>query len=414
MAFAYQGQAFEQQFKYKEALACYMQCQNLIEKLPKNHTIGGLSALNMYLAIVKCYYNLNDDENAFKQVKAAHEHFPNDREVNRILGEYYMAKAKFKLALPFLLQVLACNPPKLFRVNQLLSTCYFSIGEPDMAEKYAKEAIKHECTEQERLELQSRVVFCCTRMNKTGEGWAMLNQMKIRNMPESFVSYCKRLKSRLLLQLGKPQESLAILHQLLEQKNIPEAELVELMEHSSYVNCALKDFPAMKIASTKLMKLAPQCITGHFHTMLSHLYLYEYEEALPIAKYLVKEYPTKCEGVVGGIAIVVCHCGMGSLDEAIKCMNVADPFGILDKIKIMIEQTKLVGAKAVYFPDMYNMFQSFYQSKSPGTLVCSYCKRLGNLKFCSGCKNDKYCSVECQKKHWPSHKAMCKQIAANK
>ncbi|XP_070540047.1 tudor domain-containing protein 1-like isoform X1 [Ptychodera flava] len=37
---------------------------------------------------------------------------------------------------------------------------------------------------------------------------------------------------------------------------------------------------------------------------------------------------------------------------------------------------------------------------------CMYCKKAG-VMFCSRCKGP-YCSHECQKKHWPEHRAMCK------
>ena len=34
------------------------------------------------------------------------------------------------------------------------------------------------------------------------------------------------------------------------------------------------------------------------------------------------------------------------------------------------------------------------------------------LKTCNSCKDIKYCSVTCQKNHWPKHKQECKQRAA--
>ena len=34
------------------------------------------------------------------------------------------------------------------------------------------------------------------------------------------------------------------------------------------------------------------------------------------------------------------------------------------------------------------------------------------LKTCTACKSLRYCSVECQKKHWPHHKRACKKRMA--
>lgn len=53
------------------------------------------------------------------------------------------------------------------------------------------------------------------------------------------------------------------------------------------------------------------------------------------------------------------------------------------------------------------------------TLIC--CAACGNkttevdgekLKTCIACKSAKYCSVKCQRSHWPQHKRACKQRAA--
>jgi hypothetical protein len=38
---------------------------------------------------------------------------------------------------------------------------------------------------------------------------------------------------------------------------------------------------------------------------------------------------------------------------------------------------------------------------------CSNCQEWGNYKHCSGCKKIHYCSAECQKTHWKTHKPDC-------
>jgi hypothetical protein len=39
--------------------------------------------------------------------------------------------------------------------------------------------------------------------------------------------------------------------------------------------------------------------------------------------------------------------------------------------------------------------------------VCARCGRVGGLRKCKGCKAARYCSVDCQKGHWASHKPAC-------
>ena len=50
------------------------------------------------------------------------------------------------------------------------------------------------------------------------------------------------------------------------------------------------------------------------------------------------------------------------------------------------------------------------------THCCAECGNQGggvaSLKVCKSCMLVKYCSAECQHKHWPTHKADCKRHAA--
>ena len=44
-------------------------------------------------------------------------------------------------------------------------------------------------------------------------------------------------------------------------------------------------------------------------------------------------------------------------------------------------------------------------------MVCAYCKAIANkedFKKCAKCRSAAYCSKDCQKKHWPVHKTVCK------
>ena len=47
-------------------------------------------------------------------------------------------------------------------------------------------------------------------------------------------------------------------------------------------------------------------------------------------------------------------------------------------------------------------------------LVCSYCNVIAireYFKKCAKCRHAAYCSIECQKKHWPVHKTVCKSAS---
>ena len=41
--------------------------------------------------------------------------------------------------------------------------------------------------------------------------------------------------------------------------------------------------------------------------------------------------------------------------------------------------------------------------------ICIQCKKEGKMMRCNRCKIERYCSRECQVKHWPAHKLKCKE-----
>lgn len=57
---------------------------------------------------------------------------------------------------------------------------------------------------------------------------------------------------------------------------------------------------------------------------------------------------------------------------------------------------------------------SKFSSKTVKLLGCMICRAQENLKKCSGCKVIYYCSRECQKKDWSSHKIICGPELKNK
>eukprot|EP01126_Amoeba_proteus_P041441 TRINITY_DN445_c0_g2_i12.p1 TRINITY_DN445_c0_g2~~TRINITY_DN445_c0_g2_i12.p1 ORF type:complete len:425 (-),score=78.84 TRINITY_DN445_c0_g2_i12:135-1409(-) len=63
---------------------------------------------------------------------------------------------------------------------------------------------------------------------------------------------------------------------------------------------------------------------------------------------------------------------------------------------------------------MANLLESFPKAKADDSVqkMCGNCYfyETGKMKLCNRCKSLWYCSVECQKKHWPTHKNNCKPI----
>jgi len=55
------------------------------------------------------------------------------------------------------------------------------------------------------------------------------------------------------------------------------------------------------------------------------------------------------------------------------------------------------------------------QSRNDASVhCCADCGEEGgiSLKACTACKFVKYCNADCQRNHWPTHKKLCKQRAA--
>ncbi|KAI9568149.1 hypothetical protein HD554DRAFT_2100218 [Boletus coccyginus] len=55
--------------------------------------------------------------------------------------------------------------------------------------------------------------------------------------------------------------------------------------------------------------------------------------------------------------------------------------------------------------------------KQRGYRICDTCSAVENpsiqkFRYCGGCMTTQYCSPECQRSHWPSHKAICQHTAA--
>ena len=60
--------------------------------------------------------------------------------------------------------------------------------------------------------------------------------------------------------------------------------------------------------------------------------------------------------------------------------------------------------------------ENWKQTKEQKTGECSYCgdiKESRELFLCKGCRMPGYCSEECQRAAWPSHKAGCLELQSN-
>ena len=44
--------------------------------------------------------------------------------------------------------------------------------------------------------------------------------------------------------------------------------------------------------------------------------------------------------------------------------------------------------------------------------ACAQCAAAGATKRCGECRGEAYCSAQCQRQHWPVHKAACFVVSA--
>lgn len=100
-------------------------------------------------------------------------------------------------------------------------------------------------------------------------------------------------------------------------------------------------------------------------------------------------------------------------ERAKKCNEIPNTLqGLLQKVSMITskEETDLIKdfQKAVDL-DFKKITYSCQLWKMEGKIACSGCGFAVGKQKCSGCKYDRYCSIECQKKHWEKHKLDCKK-----
>lgn len=82
----------------------------------------------------------------------------------------------------------------------------------------------------------------------------------------------------------------------------------------------------------------------------------------------------------------------------IKNKNLTDVFKEMEKLI----QQKTISSKR---EELYNRFLKAQVHKN--VIECAKCKKTKKLKKCARCKIVYYCSAECQKSHWKTHKPTC-------
>lgn len=54
--------------------------------------------------------------------------------------------------------------------------------------------------------------------------------------------------------------------------------------------------------------------------------------------------------------------------------------------------------------------ESSCQYPDMARFLCVACAVVAATKLCTGCRKARYCSADCQRKHWPAHKKECKKL----
>lgn len=83
------------------------------------------------------------------------------------------------------------------------------------------------------------------------------------------------------------------------------------------------------------------------------------------------------------------------------------------RLEDMLELKLRPSERLLKFREFKRMPEGKYAEASRNSVfsnVCATCQSLSktlSLRKCSQCKSVRYCSVECQRKHWPEHKKEC-------
>jgi len=83
----------------------------------------------------------------------------------------------------------------------------------------------------------------------------------------------------------------------------------------------------------------------------------------------------------------------------------SDTFFITDKpIKYMVNCTEMEKKAAE------NLKKIREETPQKAMRICNFCKECAPCSLCANCKDDYYCSPQCQEKDWPSHSENCSRI----
>ncbi len=84
----------------------------------------------------------------------------------------------------------------------------------------------------------------------------------------------------------------------------------------------------------------------------------------------------------------------------------------MKKTNILVSQVIIFSLMTIFLAfNSYAMEQRHTRSDCAIKSHCAICTKDAPYK-CKSCKQISYCSVDCQKKHWPNHKHYCKKLIA--